>query len=503
MSDKHLTNQHFNELSLPEPLHRGLREAGFERLTPIQAEALPPALAGNDVAGQARTGTGKTATFLLAAFNYLLTHEADSDRPVQNPRALVVAPTRELAIQIYRDAEALGKYTGLRMCLAYGGTGYDTQRQAIQQGADIIIGTPGRLIDYLKQHVYSLNYLQVVVVDEADRMFDLGFIRDIRYMFRRMPPPQQRLSMLFSATLSHRVNELAYEHMNNPQVIKVQADKITVDEVTEAVYCPANNEKIPLLLGLCARIASDRTLVFVNTKHGAHDVYEWLLGNGYQVAVLSGDVPQRQRERLLDEFTTGKLSVLVATDVAARGLHIPNVSHVFNYDLPQDPEDYVHRIGRTARAGISGDAISFACEDYAYSLLEIEQYIGHALPVSKVDRELLIEPQPRAREPRAGRRSHDAKRPPGKPRTDTPRRRQPASVPDAAHNASVATNPATPPVSPVDGVPLVTTSPAVPRVSPIRAASSDAAAVPDAPRQTASPQSTALQTTRVDVPAVG
>ncbi|MDH3376864.1 MAG: DEAD/DEAH box helicase, partial [Gammaproteobacteria bacterium] len=257
MSDKHLTNQHFSELTLPEPLARGLRDAGFERLTPIQAEALPPALAGEDVAGQARTGTGKTATFLLAIFNYLLTRAADTDRPVQNPRALVVAPTRELAIQIYRDAEALGKHSGLKMCLAYGGTGYDTQRQAIQQGADIIIGTPGRLIDYLKQHVYSLNHLQVVVVDEADRMFDLGFIRDIRYMFRHMPPPPQRLSMLFSATLSHRVNELAYEHMNNPQVIKVQADKITVDEVTEAVYCPANDEKIPLLLGLCARIASD------------------------------------------------------------------------------------------------------------------------------------------------------------------------------------------------------------------------------------------------------
>ncbi|MDH3640193.1 MAG: helicase-related protein, partial [Gammaproteobacteria bacterium] len=304
-----------------------------------------------------------------------------------------LAPTRELAIQIHKDAQLLGMHTGLTLGLAYGGTGYEKQRTELEAGVDVLIGTPGRLIDYFKQRVFDLRAIQVVVLDEADRMFDLGFIRDIRYVFRAMPPPAKRLSMLFSATLSLRVNELAYEHMNNPLVVKIESERLTVDRVTEQVFFPSNDEKIGLLLGLLKARGATRTLIFVNTKHGAERVDRWLCGNGYRTGVLSGDVPQRKRESLLQDFKDGKVPILVATDVAARGLHIPDVSHVINYDLPQDPEDYVHRVGRTARAGASGDAISFACETYAFSLAEIEDYLDHKIPVQAMDPDLVISPQ--------------------------------------------------------------------------------------------------------------
>ena len=425
MSEKHLTSQSFNELDLPEPLLAGVHEAGFQYCTPIQAEALPPALAGQDVAGQAQTGTGKTAAFLVAAYTYLLRHPAAAARRPNQPRALMLAPTRELAIQIHKDAEVLGRHTGLTLGLAYGGTGYEKQRTELENGVDVLIGTPGRLIDYFKQRVFDLHAIQVLVLDEADRMFDLGFIRDIRYLFRAMPPPVERLSMLFSATLSLRVNELAYEHMNNPLVIKIESERLTVDQVTEQVFFPSNDEKIGLLLGLLGDGGATRTLIFVNTKHGAEQVDRWLRGNSYQTAVLSGNVPQRQRERLLQDFKDGKVPILVATDVAARGLHIPAVSHVINYDLPQDPEDYVHRIGRTARAGASGDAISFACETYAFSLSDIEDYLGHKIPMGAMGPDLVINPRAPVPAPPAKKRAPSRKRPEGRAKTQGARRAPP------------------------------------------------------------------------------
>ncbi len=394
MTDTHLTEQTFRDLNLPEPLLKGTEAAGFTHCTPIQAEALPIALAGQDVAGQARTGTGKSAAFLLATLNQLLAHPAAAGRRPQQPRALIMAPTRELAIQIHKDAEVLDRFTDFKLGLVYGGTGYDSQRQMLEAGVDILIGTPGRIIDYFKQGVFDLKAIQVFVLDEADRMFDLGFIADIRYVLRRMPPADQRLSLLFSATLSHRVNELAYEHMHNPQVVKIESERVTVDTVTETLYFPASEEKIRLLLGLLQRMDPRRSLVFVNTKGGAENVRAWLEGNGYEAGVLSGDVPQTKRERLLAAFKDGKLPILVATDVAARGLHIPDVSHVFNYDLPQDPEDYVHRVGRTARAGASGDAISFACDRYAMTLPDIQDYLGHKLPSEAISEDLLVKPKP-------------------------------------------------------------------------------------------------------------
>ena len=248
------------------------------------------------------------------------------------------------------------------------------------EGVDLLIGTPGRLIDYLKQGVFNFKHTEVVVLDEADRMFDLGFISDIRYLLRRMPKPEKRLNMLFSATLSYRVMELAYEHMNNPTLIKINPEKVTADRISQILYHVANDEKISLLLGLLKCTNTTRTIVFVNTKRVAEKVWSYLEGNQIHAAVLSGDVPQKKRQRLFSEFSTGGLKVLVATDLAARGLHIPDVSHIFNYDLPQNAEDYVHRIGRTARAGASGDAVSFACEDYVYSLVDIESYIGYQIP---------------------------------------------------------------------------------------------------------------------------
>ncbi len=397
MNDNHTTDTSFASLTLAEPIQQGLAEAGFSHCTPIQAATLPYLLKGQDVAGQAQTGTGKTAAFLVAAFNHILSHPPGDQRRPNQPLALMIAPTRELAVQIHKDAEQLGKYTGLRMGVVYGGAGYDTQRTMLSEGVDVLIGTPGRLIDYFKQHVYDLKAIEVMVLDEADRMFDLGFVADIRYLLRRMPPPDKRLNMLFSATLSYRVLELAYEHMNNTQTVQVEPDKVTADKVTQVVYHPANNEKIPLLLGLLKHMDPRRSIVFVNTKRVAERVHAYLEGNSIRTAVLSGDVPQRKRLKLLAEFQAGELPVLVATDVAARGLHIPDVSHVFNFDLPQDAEDYVHRIGRTARAGATGDAVSFACEEYAFSLPEIEAFIGHHIPSGTITDELLVTPQPPAK----------------------------------------------------------------------------------------------------------
>ncbi len=403
-NSSHLTDTDFSAFSLPESLKRGIAEAGFSHCTSIQAKSLPLALAHVDIAAQSQTGTGKTAAFLIALMEYLLTVPPLKQAKAEHPRALVLAPTRELAIQIHKDALLLGKHTGLRLGLIYGGSSYDKQRAALQEGVDIVIGTPGRIIDLFKQKVLIIKDVQVLVIDEADRMFDLGFIRDLRYLIRRIPPPDQRLSMLFSATLSLRVTELAYEHMNNPRLIKAGAQGIIADNIEETIYYPATEEKVPLLIGLLQKIQPDRSLIFVNTKHGADRVKRYLEANHIEAEVLSGDIPQSKRQSVLKQFQQGNLPIIVATDVAARGLHIPNVTHVFNYDLPQDGEAYVHRIGRTARAGMRGAAISFGCEDFVYSLTDIEEFIGHKIPTASVDGELLPAiNRPERRAPRARR----------------------------------------------------------------------------------------------------
>jgi ATP-dependent RNA helicase RhlB len=390
MPETHLSDLSFASLKLAEPLARGIADAGFERCTPIQAQTLPIALEGRDVAGQAQTGTGKTAAFLVALFNNLLTRAPSPTRPITAPRAIIVAPTRELAVQIHSDAESLGQHTGLTLGLAFGGTDYEKQRRILEQGVDVLVGTPGRIIDFFKQRVFDLRHVQVAVLDEADRMFDLGFIADIRYILRRLPRPEQRLSMLFSATLSQRVLELAYEHMNNPELVRVEPDKVTVDSVRQVLYFPATSEKIPLLVHLLRHMDPHRTMIFVNMRRTADDLEQALRANGFNAEALSGDVPQRKRLRMLRDFHSGTLAILIATDVASRGLHVPEVSHIFNFDLPQDAADYVHRIGRTARLGAAGDAISFVCEESVMSLPEIEAYIGHKIAVESINPEMLV-----------------------------------------------------------------------------------------------------------------
>ncbi len=401
MSDKPLTDITFSSFELHPALLAGLEAAGFTRCTPIQALTLPVTLPGRDVAGQAQTGTGKTLAFLVTVINRLLSRPALAERKPEDPRALILAPTRELAIQIHKDAVKFGADLGLKFALVYGGVDYDKQRALLQAGADVIIATPGRLIDYVKQHkVVSLHACEVCVLDEADRMFDLGFIKDIRFLLRRMPACTERQTLLFSATLSHRVLELAYEHMNDPEKIVVESEYITNSKVRQLMYYPADDEKIPLLLGLLSRSEGARTMVFVNTKVFVERVARALDRAGYRVGVLSGDVPQKKRESLLKKFQAGQLELLVATDVAARGLHIDGVSHVYNYDLPFDAEDYVHRIGRTARLGAEGDAISFACERYAMSLPDIEAYIEQKIPSEPVTRELMTAlPRPERERP--------------------------------------------------------------------------------------------------------
>ncbi len=404
MQADHLSNIRFDSL----PLHPGLIDAvakrGFDRCTPIQAQTLPLALEGRDLAGQAQTGTGKTAAFLLATMHRLLTNPRTG--PDGQPRAFMLAPTRELAVQIYEDALQLCGETGLRMAVCFGGTGYESQRVAIQAGIDILIGTPGRLIDYYKQDIYTLKHIEVVVLDEADRMFDLGFIADIRYLLRRMPPPNERRNYLFSATLSQRVLELAYEHMNDPQKVTIEPEQVTAERVRQTLIHVANEDKLKVLVGLLRHHDPLRTLIFINTKRGAEEVENALRANHFDAHTISGDVPQTKRLRLLEDFKDGKLPILVATDVAARGLHIPAVSHVINYDLPQDAEDYVHRIGRTARAGESGDAISLCCETWVYSLPDIERYIGMRLPTETFPSEWMpvdwVEPPRLPRRPRTG-----------------------------------------------------------------------------------------------------
>ena len=368
----------FTELDLPREVMRGIEGVGFSDLTPVQEESIPLALRGRDVAAQAQTGTGKTAAFLIALFTRLLRNPPSVKGA---PRALVIAPTRELVVQICADAEGLGIDCPFKVQPIFGGVDYEKQRRALQTGVDIIVATPGRLIDYVKQNVFTLKHVEALVIDEADRMFDMGFIRDLRYILRKLPPFEKRQTMLFSATLSQRVMELAYEFMNLAEKVSIEPEQVTAERVEQIVYHVARREKFSLLLGLLKKETAEfRVMVFVNTKREGEHLAGRLQMNDYKVAYLSGDIAQKKRLRIIDDFKAGRLNFLVATDVASRGLHVENVTHVVNYDLPQDAEDYVHRIGRTARAGAGGKSISFADEDLAYFLPDIEEYIGQKIP---------------------------------------------------------------------------------------------------------------------------
>ena len=363
----------FDELTLPPEVREGIRGAGFVSCTGIQEKVLPISLAGKDVAGQAQTGTGKTAAFLVTLFTRLLENKVE--KIPGRPRALVIAPTRELAVQILSDAQLLGAATPFRIQAVYGGVDYQKQRAAVSGDVDILIGTPGRLIDYLKQGVYDLGAVEMLVIDEADRMFDMGFIRDLRFLLRRLPNYRRRQSMLFSATLSWAVMELGYEHMNEPVRVVDRPDTVAAERIEHLVFHVGNHEKLAFLVGLLRREAGERVMIFANMKRTAERLEADLVANGFAAAALTGDVDQRRRFKILEDFKQGAVPILIATDVASRGLHIDGVTEVVNYDLPQDPEDYIHRVGRPARAGASGRAFTLACEDYIDSLPAIEKLL--------------------------------------------------------------------------------------------------------------------------------
>ena len=377
----------FDDIALPEQLRQGILDACFTDRTPIQEQTLPLSLLGKDVAGQAQTGTGKTAAFLVTLFYRLM---AAPNRKTANPRALILAPTRELVVQIEQDAQMLGKHCGFTIQAIYGGVDYMKQRNALRDGADVIIGTPGRLIDYLKQKIYSLKEIEMLVIDEADRMFDMGFIADLRFILRRLPPFDRRQNLMFSATLNQRVMELAYEFMNLPEKVSASPENMTAERVQQVLFHCSRKEKFPLLLGLLRRDGMERTMIFINTKREGEYLHDRLNANSFPCRIISGDVEQRKRMKILADFKEGKLPILIATDVASRGLHIEGVSHVINYDLPQDCEDYVHRIGRTARAGAEGKAISLADEDGALYLESIEEFINSKIPIEWAEDALFI-----------------------------------------------------------------------------------------------------------------
>lgn len=378
----------FEELNIHEKILEGIKAAGFTECTPVQAQTLPEALQGKDIAAQAQTGTGKTAAFLIAVFSRMLAMPVPRRGP--SPRVLIIAPTRELVSQIAVEAKLLSGSADFNILPVFGGIDYHKQREEISKGVDVLIGTPGRLIDYLKQKVYSLKKTQFLVIDEADRLFDMGFISDLRFLLRRLSPYNERQSMLFSATLSNRVLELCYEHMNLPERFSVTPEKVTVELIKQELYHVGKSEKIGLLLGILKQEPEGRYLIFCNTRAAADRLDLTLNANGFATASITGELDQRKRMKVLSKFKEGTLPILVATDVASRGIHVDGVTHVINYDLPQDPEDYVHRIGRTARAGAGGRAIGLACEEYVHSLPDIEEYIKKRIPVMPLTDEMIV-----------------------------------------------------------------------------------------------------------------
>ena len=386
---------YFKELNLNPPLLRGIAERGYTVLTQVQEETLARTLQGEDVAVQSQTGTGKTAAFLITIFERML-----ATRPEARKKALIICPTRELAVQIEGEANLLNAHLGLSVGCFYGGVGYATQLGLLKNGVDIIIGTPGRLLDLSDSGRLSLKDVGYLVIDEADRLFDMGFLPDLRKIIRKMPERGRRQSMLFSATLNRVSRLVAAEYLNHPVAIECTPEQLTVDTITQELYHVKSHIKLNLLLGLLKRDAPRNVLIFANMRHVAFRVAKELEANGYRSFHLTGDLPQNDRLRIMNNFMAGKFPILVATDLAARGLHIDDLEMVVNYDIPQDFENYVHRIGRTARAGKGGKAITLASEGTDDHLEAIEKFIGAKIPVRKVTddmfaRDLSLEKMPK------------------------------------------------------------------------------------------------------------
>ena len=370
----------FHDFDLPDELMRGIQEAGFEYCTPIQAASLPHSLFGHDLVGKAQTGTGKTAAFLLSIIADLLSNPIEDERFVGEARTMIMAPTRELAIQIADDATRLLKHIDMHVHCLVGGMDYGRQLSKLQRNyCDILVGTPGRLLDFANNRDIYLDQVELLVIDEADRMLDMGFIPQVRRLVRLTPKREDRQTMLFSATFTPEIMRLSQSWTYDPVTVEIDAEQVATDSVEQKIYIASADEKMTVLQNILSADDVDSVMVFANRRDICRNLFEKLKKLGFKVGLLSGDVPQNRRMRALESFKSGALKVMVATDVAGRGIHVDGVSHVINYTLPEEPEDYVHRIGRTGRAGKKGTSISFACEDDAFLLEPIEKLLDTKL----------------------------------------------------------------------------------------------------------------------------
>jgi len=374
----------FKVLKLDDRLLKAIEEIGYERCTPVQEQSLPESLPGNDLIAQSQTGTGKTAVFLITVIQRLIAGGYEAGRT----RAIILVPTRELAVQVEQQAVQLCRHLPYKSVAVFGGVGYDEQEKKLREGAEIVVATTGRLIDYLKSGKLRMNDIAFMIMDEADRMFDMGFMPDVRYILSKAPPKDKRQTMIFSATLDFRVRRLAEQFMREPVEIEIEPDQITVDTVKQKLFHVSREEKLPLLLTALRKEEMPKVIIFTNMKRTAERLCYKLQGNGFAAGIITGDVDQKKRLRVMEKLQSGHAPILVATDVAARGIHIDNVTHIINYDVPTDPAAYVHRIGRTARAGAEGTAYTIACEDYVEYLPEIEDYIDQKIPVEHITFEL-------------------------------------------------------------------------------------------------------------------
>ncbi len=401
----------FHDFDIPLPLMRGIHGAGFSYCTPIQGASLPHTLRCHDMVGKAQTGTGKTAAFLVSTISDLLKHQIEDERYMGEARALILAPTRELAIQIADDAEQLVKHTDLNVHCLVGGMDYAKQLQKIQKKhCDILVGTPGRLLDFANNRDIHLDQVEVLVIDEADRMLDMGFIPQVRRLVRLTPPREDRQTLLFSATFTPEVLRLSEQWTDKPVMLEMEPERVATDTVEQKIFITTANEKFNLLQNILNDDAVESVMVFANRRDVCRTLYERLKKQGFKVGLIAGDVPQNRRMKTLESFKNGSLKVMVATDVAGRGIHVNGVSHVVNYTLPEEPEDYVHRIGRTGRAGQTGISVSFACEDDAFLLEPIEKLLDMKLPCTMPDEALLADVPAPARKPSAAKKSASKKK---------------------------------------------------------------------------------------------
>ena len=370
----------FDTLNLDALVQRGVDALGFEFCSPIQGRILPHTLNGNDAIGKAQTGTGKTAAFLITIFNDLLSHPIESERYLGEPRAVIIAPTRELVMQIASDSEELGRFTGLKTVTLIGGADYQKQLAKVNRSpVDIVVATPGRLIDFMERRDLALDRVEILVLDEADRMLDMGFIPQVKRIVRATPRKEDRQTLLFSATFPQDIMNLARQWTFEPVTVEIEPERVATASVDQRVYLVASRDRFPVLMNLLDDPAVESVIIFANRRDQVRRLYEKLCKEGVQCGMLSGEITQAKRTKTLENFKSGRSKILVATDVAGRGIHVEGISHVVNYNLPEDPEDYVHRIGRTGRAGATGVSISFASEDDAFLLPDIEALLGHSL----------------------------------------------------------------------------------------------------------------------------